>query len=103
MLLRDAARSLLLAIKTIRAQGLKHRMIEPTQLLKQMNKLCIQMTHTRRKKDSKKLRKIILRAMKKLSQCIAKHAVRYHELLIKEWQKTASLFPNPKESIIIIH
>lgn len=88
-LLRDAARSLLLAIKTIRAQGLKHRMIEPSQLLKQMNRLCIQMTHTRRKKGSKKERKCILRAMKKLSQCIAKHAGRYRELLNKEWQKTA--------------
>lgn len=88
ILLRDAARSLLLAIKTIRAQGLKHRMVEPNQLLKQMNKLCIEMTHTRRKKESKKERKRILRAMKKLNQCIAKHAVRYRELLNKEWSKT---------------
>ena len=88
VLLRDAARSLLLAIKTIRAQGLKHRMVEPRQLLKQMNKLCIEMTHTRRKKESKKERKRILRVMKKLSQCIAKHAARYCELLNKEWNKT---------------
>lgn len=88
VLLRDAARSLLLAIQTIRAQGLLHRMIEPKQLLKQMNKLCIEMTHTRRKKDGKKERKRILRAMKKLSQCIAKHAARYRELLNKAWRKT---------------
>lgn len=89
VLLRDAARSLVLAIKTIRAQGLKHRMVEPRLLLKQMNKLCIEMTHTRRKKDSKKQRKIILRAMKKLSLCLAKHAHRYRELLNKECGKTA--------------
>ena len=89
VLLRDAARSLLCAIKTIRAQRLKHRMVEPNQLLKQMNKLCIEMTHTRRKKDSKKQRKIILRAIKKLSLCIAKHAARYRELLNQEWHKTA--------------
>jgi hypothetical protein len=89
VLLRDAARSLLLALKTIRAQGLKHRMIEPSRLLKQMNKLCIQMTQTRRKKDSKKQRKKILRAMKKLSQCIAKHAQRYRNLLTQGWEKTA--------------
>ena len=88
VLLRDAARSLLSAIKTIRAQGLKHRMIEPHQLLKQMNKLCIEMTHTRRKKDGNKKRKSILRSMKKLSQCIAKHATRYYDLLIQEWEKT---------------
>jgi len=50
LLLRDAARSLLLTIKAIRRQGLKHRMMEPALLLKAMNKLCIIMTHTRRKK-----------------------------------------------------
>ncbi len=61
VLLRDAARSLLAAIKTIRAKGLKHRMPEPLLLLRQMNKLCIKMTHTRRKVDSKKQRKAIFR------------------------------------------
>jgi len=88
VLLRDASRSLLSAIQTIRAQGLKHRMIEPSALLKKMNQLCIQMTQTRRKKESKKHRKNILRAMKKLSHCISKHAKRYRELLLKEWPKT---------------
>ena len=88
ILLRDAARSLLLAIKTIREKGLKHRMISPNVLLRNMNKLCIAMTHTRRKKDSKKQRKIILRAMKKLSKQISKHAERYRELLSNEWKKT---------------
>lgn len=89
VLLRDAARSLLLAIKTIRKQGLKHRMIEPSVLLSEMNKLCIRMTHTRRKKDSKKHRKLILREMKKLESRISKHAHRYRELLNAEWRQTA--------------
>ena len=88
VLLRDAARSLLLAIKTIRAQGLMHRMIEPHLFLKQMNKLCIAMTHVRRKIDSKKQRKSIFRKMKKLSCCIAKHGKCYRELLNNEWEKT---------------
>jgi hypothetical protein len=88
VLLRDGARSLILAIQTIRAQGLKHRMIEPKQLLKQMNQLCITMTHVRRKPDSKKQRKVILRAMKKLSICIAKHGKRYRQLLCDSWGKT---------------
>jgi hypothetical protein len=88
VLLRDAARSLLGAIKTIRAQGLKHRMIEPPVLLRQMNKLCIAMTHQRRRNDSKKQRKKIFREMKKVSSCIAKHAMRYRKLLSKEWEKT---------------
>jgi hypothetical protein len=88
ILLRDSARSLLSAIKTIRAQRLKHRMKEPASLMKDMNKLCMQMTHTRRKKDSKKQRKAILRAMKKLASCIAAHAERYKKLLTESWQKT---------------
>ena len=88
VLLRDASRSLLSAIKTIRSQGLTHRMIEPAVLLKRMNQLCIQMTHTRRKKDSNKERKSIFRAMKKLSWCIGKHAERYRQLLIEEWKQT---------------
>ena len=99
VLLRDAARSLLLAIKTIRAQGLKHRMIEPSQLLKEMNKLCISMTHTRRKADGKKQRKNILRAMKKLSNRISKHAKRYRDLLAAEWAKTHWSLPQAKQVI----
>jgi len=89
VLLRDAARSLLFAIKTIRAQGLRHRMIEPHLLLKQMNKLCIAMTHVRRKAGGRKQRKAIFRTMKKLSICIAKHAYRYRELLAHNWENTA--------------
>lgn len=88
ILLRDAARSLLLAIKTIRAQGLKHRMIEPYLLLKQMNKLSMSMTLTGRKKGGKKQRKTILRSMKKLTSCIAKHGKRYREFLNTNWKKT---------------
>jgi hypothetical protein len=88
VLFRDAARTLILAIKTIRAHGLKHRINEPHLFLKQMNKLCICMTHTRRKADSKKQRKNIFRKMKKLGQCIAKHGKHYRELLASEWEKT---------------
>ena len=99
VLLRDAARSLLLAIKTIRAQGLKHRMIEPAQLLKEMNRLCMRMTHARRKADSKKQRKIILRAMKKLTTRISKHAKRYRDLLVSEWEKTDWSLPQANQVI----
>ena len=99
VLLRDGARSLLLAIKTIRVQGLKHRMIEPQLLLKQMNKLCIAMTLTRRKMDSKKQRKTILRKIKKLSLCIAKHGKRYRELLNTNWEKTNWSFAQAQQVI----
>lgn len=88
VLLRDAARSLMSAIKKIREQGLKHRMIEPEIFLKQMNNLCINMTHLRRKVNSKKQRKKIFRTMKKLSKCIYKHGNRYRELLKEKWKDT---------------
>lgn len=88
VLLRDAARSLLLAIKTIRAQGLKTRMPKPSELMKTMNNYCISMTHTRRKKDGKKQRKKILRKMKKLMSRIKKHSKRYNNLLIKNQKQT---------------
>ncbi len=99
VLLRDAARSILLAIKTIRSQGLKHRMIEPAELLKEMNKLCISMTHTRRKADGKKQRKHILRDMKELSNRISKHGKRYRDLLTCEWEKTDWSFAQASQVI----
>jgi len=86
--LRDAARSLILAIKTIRKQDLKHRMIDPAVFMRNMNKLCIEMTHTRRRADSKKKRKFIFRKMKNLSCCIYKHAIRYKWMLQERWQET---------------
>lgn len=88
VLLRDGVRSLLSSIKIIRAHGLKHRMIEPSLFLKQMNKLSMNMTLVRRRKDSKKQRKNILREMKKLTHCIMKHGKRYRNLLDTKWEET---------------
>ncbi len=70
VLLKDVAGTLLKAIRLIREKaGLRHRMpIEPEPLARQMNRLCIQMTHSRRRKDSARQRKGILRQMKKLLQ-----------------------------------
>lgn len=102
VLLRDGVRSLLSSIKTIRAQGLKHRMIEPYLLLKQMNKLSMAMTLIRRKKDSKKQRKTTLRAMKKLANCIAKHGKRYRDLLNACWQETDWSYPQALQVIVRI-
>jgi hypothetical protein len=100
VLLRDGVRSLLSSIKIIRAQGLKNRMIEPSLLLKQMNKLSMTMTLVGRKKDSKKQRKTILRAMKKLTNCIVRHGKRYRDLLNADWQKTAWSYP---QALQVIH
>src|SRR2546427_3683491 len=70
VLLRDAARTLMKATMLIRKRGLKVRMDEPEEFLKRMNQLCIRMTHARRKKDGKRVRKAVLREMKKLSKRI---------------------------------
>ena len=99
VLLRDGVRSLLSSIKIIRAQGLKHRMLEPCLLLKQINKLSMAMALIRRKKDGKKQRKVVLRAMKKLTGCVAKHGKRYCALLNAHWQETDWSYPQALQVI----
>lgn len=88
VLLRDAARTLLAAIKLIRGQGLKHRIPEPSSFVKRMNHLCIEMTHARRRKDSKRVRKRVLRSMKKLAKTIRDHGERYRVLLAEHGKET---------------
>jgi len=88
VLLRDAARTLLLAIKLIRKHGLKHRISAPDSFMKNMNVLCIEMTHARRRTDSRKRRKLILRKMKKLEKIIQAHAHRYRDMLQERWRET---------------
>jgi hypothetical protein len=89
VLLRDAARTLIKAIRVIRKHGLKHRMPEPADLLRQMNRLAIEMTQVARKRaNSKKERKRVLRAMKALTQVIRRHAGRYRKMLAARWPET---------------
>ena len=88
VLLRDAVRSLTGSIVSIRKQGLKHRMPKPSVFITRINQLCIKMTHTRRRVDSKKERKRILREMKQLAKVIRNHGKTYRTLLLSEWEKT---------------
>jgi len=88
VLLRDAARTLIQAIVLIREHGLKHRIGSPEQFIGKMNKLCIEMTHTRKKKDAKKARKMIFRRMKQLMKTIEGHGRRYHALLKENREQT---------------
>lgn len=88
VLLRDATRTLMKATLLIREHGLKQRMAAPQDFLKAMNRLCIQMTHCRRQKESKRNRKKILRGMKRLMQTVERHAQRHRELLEKNWKET---------------
>jgi hypothetical protein len=88
VLLRDATRSLICAIVTIRRQGLKHRMPAPGEFVTRINTLCIQMTHSRRRKDGRKYRKQVLREMKALSKLVQRHGERYRELLRTRREET---------------
>ena len=88
VLLCDAVRTLMKAVRLIRAHGLKQRMEPPEQFLKAMNRLSLQMTHARRARDSRKQRKKTLRLMKRQVKVVAAHARRHRELLDQEWEQT---------------
>ena len=100
VLLKDVTVSLLKATALIRREGLLCRMPDSTaQLLKAMNRLCIEMTHSRRKPDSRKTKKAILRRMKKLLSRCGRHARRHCELLRQSYYQTR-LSPRQARGII---
>jgi hypothetical protein len=85
VLLRDVSRTLLKATILIRRAGLRCRMpAEPEVFARQMNRLCVQMTHTRRRADAKRVRKQILRGMKRLVRTVGEHARRHRDRLMNE-------------------
>ncbi len=88
VLLRDGTRTLMKAVQLIREQGLKHRMESPEVFMTRINRLCIQMTHTRAKQDSKRQKKITLRKMDRVVGTVAAHARRYRKLLDEKWDQT---------------
>jgi hypothetical protein len=88
VLLRDATRTLIKAVMVIRKHGLKNRMAEPSEFIRQINRLSMEMTHTRRRPDSRKARKRVLRTMKKLLRKIDRHAWKHRDLLEKERERT---------------
>ena len=85
VLLRDAARTMVLAIGCIRRHGMKHRM-EPKLFLREINQLCIAMSASGRKKDGGKKRKQTLRAMFTVVTTVKAHAERYRRLLEQQWE-----------------
>jgi len=89
VLLRDVATTLLKATKLIRAVGLRERMPqEPEAFATQLSRLCIEMTHTRRKPDSRRARKRVLRQFKPLVRTIAGHARRHRDRLERDYANT---------------
>jgi len=88
VLLRDACRTFCKVLLLIRGEGLKNRMDSPKIFMKKMNLLCMEMTHCRRKKESKKHRKTTLRKMKMLSNVVANHVKKHRDLLNQYWEST---------------
>lgn len=88
VLLRDAARTLIKTIIVIRDHGIKYRINDPQHFLREMNKLCMEMTQARKKKGSAKMRKKTFRRMKKLITLIEQHANNYYRELEARWRQT---------------
>lgn len=88
VLLRDAVRSLMKSVIVIRRHGLKSRIDEPADFIRQINRLSMEMTQCRRRPDSVRRRKQVLRRMKRLTKIVTEHGRRYQALLAKNWPKT---------------
>jgi hypothetical protein len=97
VLLRDATRTLMKAIRLIRREGLKHRMEEPESFISRMNAMCIRMTHAWTQTDGQKQRKQTFRQMDRLVGTVRNHARRYRDLLESQWQKTRWTRPQAEQ------
>lgn len=99
VLLRDVVLRLIALIMVLRGHGLKQRMPPPETFIQSINRLCLQMGHSRRKTNARKERKRILRLMKTVVKNVRAHAQRYRELLIGEWPQT-DLSENQMQQIL---
>jgi hypothetical protein len=91
VLLRDATRSVIAAIETIRRHGLIHRMPEPSSFVRTINQHAMAMAASSRKGrggDKARDRKKTLRAMKSVVGIVRKHGQRYRALLASSWPDT---------------
>jgi IS5 family transposase len=96
ILLRDACRTIMKAIITIRSHGLRHRMPAPERFIARMNAQCMAMSGaSRRGRDGrggdctkKKARKATLRTMKEIVGTVRKHGLRYRDMLASSWRET---------------
>src|SRR5208337_4259105 len=88
VLLRDGVRTLMKATLLIRKAGLRGRMQDPEEFLRQMNRLSIAMTQQARRAGRKKGRKRVLRQVKHLTRVVRAHARRHRDLLQEQWEQT---------------
>lgn len=89
LLLRDITKSLVQSIILIRENGLKHRIPDPMTFVKEINDLCIKMSHVIKQKNPRKQRKKIIKEMFEVVDKIKLHGYNYRNLLLENWrQKT---------------
>jgi hypothetical protein len=100
VLLRDGVRTLVKAMVVIRGHGMKERMPEPEGFIREINRLSIEMSQSRRLADSRKKRKRVLRQMKRLNRIVMKHARRYREELAVGWEERTDLKKGQVEQIL---
>jgi len=100
--LGDCCKSLLKTIRTIRSHGIINRMPAggSDELLSELIQLIIAFGNARRRKDSKRLRKQILRELKKFSDRCAHHANRHRELLVKHREEKTDL--SEGQSVLLV-
>lgn len=91
--LGDCCRTLLKATRCIRGHGIRNRMPKggPESLLHGLNQLNIALGNARRRKDSRKLRKKILREMKRFADRMARHARAHRDLLARHRETKTGL------------
>jgi hypothetical protein len=100
VLLRDGVRTLMKTVKVIRKHGLRHRMPDPDNFLREANRLSIEMSQSRRRPDSAKRRKTVLRRMKRLTKLVKEHAERYSRRLQADWRKETDLSEGRMKQIV---
>jgi hypothetical protein len=90
VLLRDAVRTIMKSILTMRRHGLRHRMQAPEQFLGAVNALSMKMAAAGRRgrPGGRKERKAVLRLLKKLTRVVEGHGRRYRQLLDEHWQES---------------
>ena len=87
--MRDAVRTLVKSILTIRRHGLRRRIPEPEGFLREINALSMGMSGAgRRKPKAEKERKRLVRAIKAVSKVVEGHGKRYREALDGHWRET---------------
>src|SRR6266496_5281362 len=103
VLLRDGVRTLMKATELIRKAGLRSRMRPPQDFLRAINRLSIEMTHSRLHQDCRRERKATLRRMKQQVKIVRAHARRHRELLDKNWEQTEWTRPQAEQVLRRLH